>query len=73
MLLYNLSLRSSTLSRDQGSGMPEGICVSGLIGRSGSLCTVARAMGLHMAIWKPIYMGSEGKYRMGQIEGMIED
>ena len=37
--------------------MPEGVCVSGLTGRSGSLCTVARAMGLHM--------GPEGKYKMG--------
>ena len=44
--------------------MPEGIYVSGLAGRSGSLCKVARAMGLHMAIRRPIDMGKEGKYRM---------
>ena len=53
-----------TVSRDRGSGMPEGICVSGQTGRSGSQCTVARAMRLHMDIWKSIYMGGEGKYRM---------
>ena len=51
-----------TVSRDRGSGMPKGIYVSGLTGRSGSLCTAARAMGLHMAIWEPIYMGKDGKY-----------
>ena len=50
--------------------MPEGRYVSGLTGRSGSLRTVARATGLHMTIWEPMYMGEMGKEAGKQAEEM---